>query len=168
MQAAEISMAGRIIVLLDLLINEIHLGYVIYGKTRNVRGLAQLVDKEDWIKVKGTHEPLKTEAEHELILVKIAQNNIIPKKTRNGALPLSGLLYCAKCGRTMQYRRTVTKNEIYWSTVCVHTYPDGSKCDQKGRKLDSAFYHALYSTFLSIHAIGAMFVKVTFWIIVQV
>lgn len=133
-----------------LLINEIHLGYVIYGKTRNVRGSAQLVDKEDWIKVKGTHESLKTEAEHELILAKIAQNNIIPKKTRNGALPLSGLLYCAKCGRAMQYRRYVGKNEIYWSTVCVHTYPDGSKCDQKGRKLDAAFYHALYSTITKI------------------
>jgi len=110
----------------------------------------KLVEEEDWIKVKGTHEPLKTEEEHELILVKIAQNNIIPKKTRRGMLPLSGLLYCAKCGRTMQYKRFVGKSETYWNAVCVYTYPDGRKCDQKGRKLDSAFYHALYSTITKI------------------
>ena len=125
-------------------------GYVIYGKTRSLRGTVKLVEEEDWIKVKGAHEPLKTEAEHELILAKIVQNNIIPKKTRNGMLPLSGLLYCAKCGRSMQYRRCVGKNETYWSAVCVHTYPDGSKCNQKGRKLDAAFYHALYSTVTKI------------------
>lgn len=135
---------------LRLLSNEIHLGYVIYGKTRNLRGTVKLVEEEDWIKVKGTHEPLKTEEEHELILVKIAQNNIIPKKTRRGMLPLSGLLYCAKCGRTMQYKRFVGKKETYWNAVCVYTYPDGTKCDQKGRKLDAAFYHALYSTITKI------------------
>jgi len=135
---------------LRLLINEIHLGYVIYGKTRNIRGSVQLVEKEDWIKVKGTHEPLKTEEEHDLVLTKIAQNNIIPKKTRSGMLPLSGLLYCAKCGRTMQYRRFVGKKETYWSTVCVHTYSDGRKCNQKGRKLDVVFNHALYSVITKI------------------
>jgi len=133
-----------------LLINEIHLGYVIYGKTRNIRGSVQVVEKEDWIKVKGTHEPLKTEEEHDLILTKIAQNNIIPKKTRNGILPLSGLLYCARCGKTMQYKRFVGKSETYWNAVCVYNYLDGRKCDQKGRKLDVAFYHALYSVITKI------------------
>ncbi|WP_369412590.1 zinc ribbon domain-containing protein [Pelosinus baikalensis] len=33
------------------------------------------------------------------------------------AMPLSGLLYCAKCGRTMQYKRYKGKNETYWSTA---------------------------------------------------
>jgi site-specific DNA recombinase len=135
---------------LRLLTSETHLGYVIYGKTRNLRGTVKLVEEEDWIKVKGTHEPLKTAEEHELILVKIARNNIIPKKTRNGMLPLSGLLYCAKCGRAMQYRRFVGKKETYWNAVCVYHYPDGTKCDQKGRKLDAAFYYALYSTITKI------------------
>ena len=110
----------------------------------------KLVDKEEWIKVKGTHEPLKTEKEHDLILAKIAQNNFIPQKILNGKLPLSGLLYCAKCGHAMQFRRYVGKKEIYWSAVCVHTYPDGTKCNQKGRKLDAAFYKALYSTIIKI------------------
>ncbi|XFO65327.1 hypothetical protein SPSIL_014360 [Sporomusa silvacetica DSM 10669] len=28
--------------------------------------------------------------------------------------------------------------------MCVYTYPDSTKCDQVGRKLDDAFYKALY------------------------
>ena len=38
----------------------------------------------------------------------------------------------------------------YWNAVCVYNYPDGTKCDQKGRKLDVAFYHALYSVITKI------------------
>ncbi|MDD4600313.1 MAG: recombinase family protein [Negativicutes bacterium] len=133
-----------------LLINEIHLGYIIYGKSRNHRGTPQLVDKEDWIKVKGEHEPVKTEEEHEQILARIAQNAIIPRKCRVGTLPLSGLLYCSKCGRRMQFKRRETKNGSYWTAMCVYAYPDGTKCDQVGRKLDDAFYKALYQKITKI------------------
>jgi DNA invertase Pin-like site-specific DNA recombinase len=133
-----------------LLISEIHLGYVIYGKTRNHRGTAQLVEKEDWIKVKGEHEPVKTEAEHEQIMARMAQNAIIPRKCRVGMLPLSGLLYCSKCGRRMQFKRKETKSGMYWTALCVYTYPDGTKCEQVGRKLDDAFYKALYQKIIKI------------------
>lgn len=133
-----------------LVTSEIHLGYTIYGKTRNHRGTAQLVDKEDWIKVKGEHEPLKTEEEHEQILARIAQNTIMPRKSRVGMLPLSGLLYCSKCGRRMQFKRQETKTGAYWIALCVYTYPDGTKCDQVGRKLDDAFYKALYQKITKI------------------
>lgn len=133
-----------------LLTSEIHLGYVIYGKTRQVRGSVELVNKEDWIKEKGTHEILKTEEEHKQILAKIAQNNFIPKRTLNGKLPLSGLLYCAKCGHAMQYRRGGTKDKTYWTAICVHVNPDGTRCSQKGRKLDEEFYYALYSAITKI------------------
>jgi DNA invertase Pin-like site-specific DNA recombinase len=133
-----------------LLISEIHLGYVIYGKTRNHRGTAQLIEKEDWIKVKGEHEPVKTEAEHEQIMARMVQNAIIPRKCRVGMLPLSGLLYCSKCGRRMQFKRKETKAGMYWTALCVYTYPDGSKCEQVGRKLDDAFYKALYQKIIKI------------------
>ncbi|MBU2702942.1 hypothetical protein Ga0466249_004077 [Sporomusaceae bacterium BoRhaA] len=133
-----------------LLISEIHLGYVIYGKTCKHRGVAQLVDKEDWIKVRGEHEQLKTEEEHEKIMARIAQNAIIPRKCRAGILPLSGLLYCSKCGRRMQFKRSVTKSGKYWTAMCVYTYPDGTKCEQVGRKLDDAFYKALYQKIIRI------------------
>jgi len=79
-----------------------------------------------------------------LIMAEIAQNAIIPKKCRVGMLPLSGLLYCSKCGRRMQFKRKETKKEGYWTAMCVYTYPDGTKCQQVGRKLDDDFYKALY------------------------
>jgi len=88
-----------------ILISEIHLGYVIYGKSHKHHGTAQLIDKEAWIKVKGEHEPVKTQEEHDQIMARIAQNTIIPRKCRVGTLPLSGLLYCSKCGRRMQFKR---------------------------------------------------------------
>ncbi len=133
-----------------LLISEIHLGYVIYGKSRSHRGTTVLVDKEDWIKVKGEHEPVKTEEEHAQIMARIEQNKIIPRKCRAGMLPLSGLLYCSKCGRRMQFKRSRTKNGNYWTTLCTYTYPDGRKCDQVGRKLDDDFYKALYQYIIKI------------------
>ena len=127
-----------------IIISEIHLGYVIYGKSHKHRGTAQLINKEDWIKVKGEHEPVKMQEEHDQIMARIAQNAIIPRKCRVGALPLSGLLYCSKCGRRMQFKRRETKNGGYWTAICSYRYPDGTKCDQVGRKLDDEFYNALY------------------------
>ena len=127
-----------------LLINEIHLGYVIYGRTETFRGAGRMMPEEDWIKVKGSHQPVKTEEEHQMILARLAQNTLISKKGKsNNALPLTGILYCGKCGSRMQFKRRIEKGEIYWIAVCVHTYPDGRKCDQVGRKMDNEFYDTL-------------------------
>ena len=123
---------------------------MIYGKSRSHRGTTQLVDKEDWVKVKGEHEPVKTEAEHAQIMARVEQNKIIPRKCRAGMLPLSGLLYCSKCGRRMQFKQSRTKDGNYWTALCTYTYPDGRKCDQVGRKLDDDFYKALYQHIIKI------------------
>ncbi len=102
-----------------------------------------MVDKEDWIKVKGDHEPVKTIEEHQQIVARLAKNKLIPRKCRVGTLPLTGLLYCAKYGRRMQFKRRENENGTVWTTMCVYTYPDGTKCHQPGRKLDDTFYKAL-------------------------
>ncbi|HWQ41841.1 MAG TPA: recombinase family protein [Desulfosporosinus sp.] len=136
--------------ILRLLTNETHLGYMTYGKTRKTRGVIQFLEKEDWIKVTGTHEVLKTPEEHEQILLRVAQNNIIPKKCRSAVLPLSGLLYCSKCGRRMQFKRHPGKTDEYWTAVCVYQYPDGRKCNQTGRKMDEHFYNVLYEKIVKI------------------
>ena len=93
---------------------------------------------------------MKTEEEHAQIMARIEQNKIIPRKNRVGMLPLSGLLYCSKCGRRMQFRHNRTKNGNYWTALCTYTYPDGKKCDQVGRKLDDDFYKALYQHIIKI------------------
>ena len=50
----------------------------------------------------------------------------------------------------MQFKRSLTKNGNYWTTLCTYTYPDGKKCDQVGRKLDDDFYKALYQHIIKI------------------
>lgn len=65
-----------------LLISETHLGYIVYGKTRTNRGTTEIVDKDDWIKVQGDHEPVKTQEEQEQILARLAKNKLIPSKCR--------------------------------------------------------------------------------------
>jgi hypothetical protein len=50
----------------------------------------------------------------------------------------------------MQFKRKETKAGMYWTALCVYTYPDGTKCEQVGRKLDDAFYKALYQKIIKI------------------
>lgn len=50
----------------------------------------------------------------------------------------------------MQFKRKETKAGTYWTALCVYKYPDGTKCDQIGRKLDDAFYNSLYEKIIKI------------------
>jgi site-specific DNA recombinase len=55
-----------------IIISEVHMGYVIYGKTsgsghlnkKQYNGGVKHKNREDWIKSKGSHEALITESEH--------------------------------------------------------------------------------------------------------
>lgn len=105
---------------------------------------------------KGEHEAVKTQEEHEQILAKIVQNAIVPKENRvrhrEAIVPLSGLLYCSRCGKRMTFRNFKTKKGDFWSAICVYKYPDGTKCNQVGRKLDDDFYKALYKNIIKFDA----------------
>lgn len=50
-----------------LLLSEIHLGYITYGKTRTKRGQVEFVPEEEQIKAIGVHEKLKSQEEHDAI-----------------------------------------------------------------------------------------------------
>jgi hypothetical protein len=50
----------------------------------------------------------------------------------------------------MQFKRNVAKAGTYWTAMCVYTHPDGTKCQQVGRKLDDDFYRALYQKIIKI------------------
>lgn len=58
----------------------------------------ELIPEEELIKVMGTHEKLKTPEEHEAIMERLLKNRMLNPNSRRNIFPLSGLLYCEKCG----------------------------------------------------------------------
>lgn len=98
-----------IIVVQRILSSEVHLGYVIFGKHKRINGVRKVLPPEQWIKTKGTHEPLKTEEEHRKIMARLALAKKVNPNTRAEVLPLSGMLYCDKCGARMIIRQSFTK-----------------------------------------------------------
>ncbi|WP_342424860.1 recombinase family protein [Paenibacillus sp. FSL E2-0178] len=60
-----------------LLLSEIHLGYITYGKTRTKRGQVEIVPEEERIKLMGTHEKLKTQEEHDAIVERLVKNRLM-------------------------------------------------------------------------------------------
>jgi site-specific DNA recombinase len=134
-----------------LLLSEIHLGYITYGKTRTKRGQVEIVPEEERIKVMGTHEKLKTQEEHDAIVERLVKNRLMNPNSRRNIFPLSGLLYCEKCGCRMQFRVGKSKKQgQYWSALCYHHYKDGSKCEQKGKVLDEEFFNVLYERIINV------------------
>lgn len=135
-----------------LLTSQVHLGKIVYQKTRgNFRKDGKVTKRstDEWIVVNGQHEPVKTEEEHIKIMTKLQQNSLIPKKARPGVRPLTGILYCAKCNHRMQFREKTLKDgskALY--ALCAYQYPDGRNCEQVGHRLDNQFFDALFDGIL--------------------
>lgn len=134
-----------------LLLSEIHMGYIVYGKTKSKRGRVEIVPFDEVIRVQGSHEVLKTEEEHNQIIAKLAKNRILNPNARRNELPLSGLLHCGKCSSKMAFRVGYSKGRgQYWSTLCVHRHKNGKRCEQTGRILDDYFFDALYEKIVKV------------------
>jgi site-specific DNA recombinase len=134
------------------LVSETHLGLITYGRTRTTkRGQLEIVPDEERLKVKGTHEQLKTQEEHDQITDRLLKNRLISPSARKSTLALSGLLYCDKCGYKMQFKvgSSIGRGQ-FWSTLCTHGYKDGSKCEQKGKILDDEIFSALFERIIRI------------------
>lgn len=119
-----------------ILISEVHLGQVIYGKTtgsghknRKVDPLTQK-SRDEWIIAEGQHSALKTQEEHAEILATMERRKIIPKKARSGVYILSGLVYCGVCGSTL--RCWDKGNGKMYIRTCNHADPYGNRCKNRG------------------------------------
>ncbi|MUG73847.1 MULTISPECIES: recombinase zinc beta ribbon domain-containing protein [Paenibacillus] len=130
-----------------ILTSEIHLGYVIYGKTsgsghKNKR-TAPLMEKpeEEWIKVRGNHAVLKTEEEHTEILSALSRRKLVPTKARKMAYPLSGLVRCGKCGYNMAFTFKTSNQKVSLKT-CQHADHVGNRCRNSGVSAE-VIYNAL-------------------------
>lgn len=74
-------------------------------KTQKLRGKQKILQKEDWIVVPGTHEPIidkKTWQQTQQLLTKNIRSTTDTKKSEGGASALfSGFLFCSDCQKPM-------------------------------------------------------------------
>jgi len=135
-----------------VLIDEFHLGRNIYGKTKgrwdkSTQSGVELKPRSEWIiGPEGSHPPLKTQDEHDTILLIISRRRKRPVAARKGTYPLSGLLYCKKCKHRMRFNTKKTASgEFAVYTKCDYHGPFGKTCNQRGSKLTDDFYGNILS-----------------------
>lgn len=127
-------------VLHRLILNEVHLGRVVYGKTsgglhkKRKSAPFKVIPRENWIVVENAHPAVKTPEEHAENITLLESRRIQPKHSRRGTYVLSGLLYCGKCGYSLQFQpkengRTLVKK-------CQKTDAFGHACGNRGIELE--------------------------------
>lgn len=129
--------------ILDILSDQTHLGWIVYGKTKKVKLSANTyktvyLEQKDWkINKNGLHKAVKTIEEHDQILYRIGESRkLMPHQSRNSRVTtaktvfgLSGLIKCGVCGYThCIHYRTDTKGNIPIIRKCTHKDKMGTKC----------------------------------------
>lgn len=115
---------------LRVLLNQVHMGKVIYGKSKTDQdGNRVMLGPDDWVTGEGQHERLKTPDEHARLIALIASRRRIATKSREGKTPLSGLVKCARCGKTHQ---STLHRGHYVLFACQRKAPTGEKCPNGG------------------------------------
>ncbi|MCU5460665.1 recombinase family protein [Bacillus cereus] len=124
-----------------LLINEVHLGKVVYGKTSgsgskkklNANGV-QIKERSEWIIAEGSHQQLKTEEEHQRILAILESRRYTPKGTRTNVQVLSKLIYCGKCNRVMSFTGKASGKR--YVKTCLTTDRFGYRCHNRSLNVE--------------------------------
>lgn len=70
------------------------------GKTKE----SKMRDKEEWIDVKGKHEPLISEEQYSKAQQVLGTKYHVPYQLNGITNPLAGIIRCGKCGMSMVYR----------------------------------------------------------------
>ena len=124
-----------------ILLDETHLGKIIYNKTkgdghkdRPNKPKLQSIPRDQWTVVENRHEAVKTQDEHEKILICMQKNSVsaFRNSQSNTAFPLKGLVKCGICGHTLgsEYKRG--KDLIV--KKCWHKDYLGNKCPNSSGK----------------------------------
>lgn len=108
----------------DILLNEVYIGNIVYGKTRYKyiedeelhKKIQQVVylDEDDWIRVENAHPPIieKELFEQAQEILNTRKNKYNFGKKFNAAKhPLTGLLVCGKCGGSMICQKRTNKKK---------------------------------------------------------
>ena len=122
-------------VIRNLLVNEIHLGKIIFNKTKGKYKKGEKMvrlPREKWIIVENCHEAVKTQEEHDKIM-KILEKYKHARNSRDKQI-FSGLVRCKVCGRTMQINRRSKYNRTVLFCPGYDKY--GERCVNKGIRED--------------------------------
>lgn len=113
-----------------ILKNEVYLGWVVSNKTSRKKLVSETNEvsykveknpKDEWIIVKGIHEPIISVEQHHKIKDMMRQKT--SHRSGSGVNPFSGMVKCYKCGSTMTMQK-VTDDHI--------AVKNCSSCDNKG------------------------------------
>ncbi|WCK57431.1 recombinase family protein (plasmid) [Aneurinibacillus sp. Ricciae_BoGa-3] len=124
-----------------LLYDQTHLGKIVFAKQKgsghkNKKTKAlKVFPQDEWIVIDGKHEAIKTLEEHNRILELFAKRRVIPRASRRGAFTLSGLVYCAKCGHSMQFTYN-GQNDIEYVKKCQKSDELGNRCGNPGTNVN--------------------------------
>lgn len=126
-----------------LLIDETHLGKIVSNKSKGDGHKKKKPDainnkrlpKNQWVIVENCHEAVKTQEEHDKILLFCSRLIKVPKRKSKKILPFSGLIKCGLCGHTMSlYYRENRKTHESLKPCWYHT-PEGKKCTNQGMSI---------------------------------
>jgi DNA invertase Pin-like site-specific DNA recombinase len=123
-----------------LLVDETHLGKIISNKTKGDghknkspnKQPFQKIPKEQWTVVENRHEAIKTQDEHEKILIGIQKNLKSPYRRSDHYYPLKGLIKCGLCGYGLPLEYKRGKDLIV--KKCWHKDYLGNKCPNSSGK----------------------------------
>jgi DNA invertase Pin-like site-specific DNA recombinase len=97
-----------------MLSNQTYIGNLEQGRNARtaMHGKAKQLDRDDWIVVEGTHEPIISRAQWDRVQVLLQKNTYSPDFEQNIS-PFAGYLTCGECGRAMVKTRTADGIEYY-------------------------------------------------------
>lgn len=108
------------VAILRILKNPIYIGTLVQGKrsTPNykIKKLME-VPKERWVVVENSHEPIVSRETFDNV-AKILSADTRTSPNEEKVLPLSGLLYCGDCGRSMTRKNNASKEKPYYYYIC--------------------------------------------------
>jgi len=138
-----------------LLLDETHLGKIISNKSKGdghakkkPNSIAQkILPKDQWVIVENCHESVKTQDEHEKILLFLNRLPYMAKRKPKSILALSDLIKCGKCGHTMAVAYRKDRKSSEYIKPCWYRYPNGDKCGNSGI-ITNIIYPDIYSKVL--------------------
>ena len=106
--------------IIRILQNEMYVGNMVQGKTSLVSYKVKKVihkPREEWDIVEGTHEPIISKADYEIVKSLLARDVIRPRKADSENL-FAGILFCGDCGSSLVRRKLPVKNGSVICYIC--------------------------------------------------